>query len=666
MEALAREPTIGHIELALQSLPVGLEEIYKRAMIRIESQGKSTRELAKTILSWVIYAKKTLSITELQHAVAVKPGESKLNWKFIPSIETIGIICAGLITIDTEGNTVRLVHYTTQEYFEMTQELWFPNAKSDILATCITYLSFHAFETGYCLTDAEFHERLQSNPFYKYVSCNWGHIAREASTLSQETIVFLRCNAKVEASSQVLMRSRRANGDSQDCHLFPKGVTGLHLTAYFGIAEAAKVLLDSYRPNGHDSYGRTPLSYAVENGNVSVAQLLLATGRVNVNYKDRDHETPLSWALKNGHEGMAKMLLAQNGIKRNPKRANSRDIYGTGREPLSFAAERGNTAAVKKLLAKNGVDINAKEWTDSTHHGRTALSYAAGEGHEEVVKLLLAMDDIDPDLATNRRYKYNGITPLSFAAENGHSAVVKLLLGHPGVDPDSRGGGDINCWRTPLSHAAENGHEAVVRLLLSTGKINVNIEAKGDYNTGRTALSFAAENGHEAVVALLLATKNIDISSTEYNHGQTILSYAAENGHAAVVRLLLALKNVDINTMTDGYYFGGRTALSYAAENGHEEIVALLLATKNINSKSRGSPNSNNSETGRTALSYAAWKGHAAVVRLLLRIDGVDVNSKDYNGQTALSLAAKNGHEPVVRLLLTADGVNLDFKDHHT
>ncbi|KAL7952757.1 hypothetical protein V8C34DRAFT_298649 [Trichoderma compactum] len=106
-------------------------------------------------------------------------------------------------------------------------------------------------------------------PGNRYASCIWGHVAREASTLSQETINFLRCNAKVEASSKVLMRSREADGDPQDSHLFPKGVTGLHLTAYFGIVEAAMALLDSYRPNGRDSDGGTPLSYAAENGALS-------------------------------------------------------------------------------------------------------------------------------------------------------------------------------------------------------------------------------------------------------------------------------------------------------------------------------------------------------------------------------------------------------------
>ncbi|EHK16458.1 uncharacterized protein TRIVIDRAFT_227323 [Trichoderma virens Gv29-8] len=634
MEALAREPTTGYIEIALHSLPEGLEAVYKRAMIRIESLGKSTQELAKTILSWIVHAKRTLSISELQHAVAVKPGESELNSKFIPSIETIGTICAGLITIDIPGNTVRLVHYTTQEYFERTHEMWFPNSKSNIKTICITYLSFSAFESGYCSTDAEFQERLRSNPFYNYAACNWGHFARETSICGQETIKFLKCDAKVEASSQALMKTRLVPGDSKGSYYFPKGMRGLHLTAYFGIEEAAKALLDSYHPNGHDSFGRTPLSYAAENGNESVARLLLATGRVSINYKDRDEETPLSRSLKNGHEAMVKLLLAQNGIDPNPKRLSGTDFYGQDRTPLSFAAESGNTAAVKKLLATKGVDINIKARTSYGDHGRTPLSYAAGEGHEEVVKLLLAMDNIDPDLGTSRRYKTTNRTPLSFAAQSGHTSVVKLLLGCSAVDPDSRAGGERTHSRTPLSYAAENGHEAIVRLLLATGKIDVNIEAGGEYNTGRTALSYAAEKGHEAVVALLLATKNINSKcrgspcSHSGRTGRTALSYAACEGHAEVMRLLLTIDGIDVNSKD----FTGRTALSLAAENGHEPVVRLLLRVDGVDVNSRNNH-------GETALSLAVKNGHKAVVRLLRRVDGVDLSSKDNGGQAFLSLA---------------------------
>jgi hypothetical protein len=30
-------------------------------------------------------------------------------------------VCAGLVTIDEESNIIRLVHHTTQEYFERSQ-----------------------------------------------------------------------------------------------------------------------------------------------------------------------------------------------------------------------------------------------------------------------------------------------------------------------------------------------------------------------------------------------------------------------------------------------------------------------------------------------------------------------------------------------------------------
>jgi hypothetical protein len=94
-------------------LPKGLDETYKQAMIRIESQGGGFRELAKKVLSWAIHAKRILSIAELQHAVAVEPGKPELNRKFIPNIEIIGSICAGLVTIDTQSDvSIGPLYYT--------------------------------------------------------------------------------------------------------------------------------------------------------------------------------------------------------------------------------------------------------------------------------------------------------------------------------------------------------------------------------------------------------------------------------------------------------------------------------------------------------------------------------------------------------------------------
>src|SRR5436853_5825396 len=139
-------------------------------MKRIESQGEGFRDLAKKVLSWVVHAKRTLSTGELQHAIAVERKKRVLNDDFIPSIEIIVSVCAGLVTFDIQSDVVRLIHYTTQEYFERTS--WFPTAESDITTTYITYLSFSTFGSGFCYSAKELEERLQVNKLYKYAARN--------------------------------------------------------------------------------------------------------------------------------------------------------------------------------------------------------------------------------------------------------------------------------------------------------------------------------------------------------------------------------------------------------------------------------------------------------------------------------------------------------------
>ncbi|KAL7957974.1 hypothetical protein V8C34DRAFT_305193 [Trichoderma compactum] len=317
MDALVREPTVGHIEAALKTLPKGLDEIYKRAMERIESQGGGTTKLAKKILSWVVHAKEVLSIVELQHAVAVEPGTSEMNWKFIPTVEIIGTICAGLITIDTQSNAVRLVHYTTQEYFERTHGTWFPNAISNITAICTTYLSFTAFKGGYWGTDEEYEERLRSNPFYKHAALHWACYAREASTCHQNIIKLLECDENLWASNEVLERSqwsRHRGWTRGDDKGFALSMMGVHWAAYLGIEEIMEALLVGREPDSSDGRERSPLWYAAREGNGAVVRLLLDTGRVDVNRKDWSEWTPLLLSSKNGHSTVVKLLLADAGI----------------------------------------------------------------------------------------------------------------------------------------------------------------------------------------------------------------------------------------------------------------------------------------------------------------------------------------------------------------
>ena len=197
------------IRTALKALPTGsnaYDRAYKDAMERIEGQVEDQEGLAKQALSWITCAIRPLTTVELQLALAVEPGDTELGKDNLADVEDIVSVCAGLVTVDEESHIIRLVHYTTQEYFERTQKQWFPNAEANIMISCVTYLSFNVFASGFCQTDNKFEKRLQSNQAYDYAAHNWGHHARKASALGQEVMHFLNCKAKVEASSQAVLK----------------------------------------------------------------------------------------------------------------------------------------------------------------------------------------------------------------------------------------------------------------------------------------------------------------------------------------------------------------------------------------------------------------------------------------------------------------------------
>jgi ankyrin repeat protein len=441
-------------------------------MIRIEGQLLDQKDLAWQVLSWITCAKRPLTMVELQHALAIELGESSLDEDNLPQIEDMVSVCAGLVTVDEESEIIRLVHYTTQEYFERTKETWFPNLEAEITKICVTYLSFDTFKSGVCQNYKEFEERQQSNQLYNYASFNWGHHAREAYTSIPEVHSFLETNAQLQASIQVLLlKKSHYLGESQYSRVYPTGLTGIHLAAHFGIEKTVQHLLGTYISDEKDRSGRTPLSHAAENGHEAVAKLLLANN-ADINLKDERYgQMPLSWAADNGQEAMVKLLVANNAdIELKSIRY--------GRTPLLWAVIYGREAVVKFLL-ESGAEVNSQD-----NSNKTALSGAARKGHEAIFKLFLEKGaDIDLKDDDNR-------APLSYAAENGNEAIFKLLL----VDNADINSKSTEICRTPLVYAAANGHEAVVKLLLLK---NAEVDIEDD--DSRTALSYAAERGHEAL-----------------------------------------------------------------------------------------------------------------------------------------------------------------------
>ncbi len=465
------------VRTALKKLPKGsdaYDRAYDEAMERIGGQVADSKELARQVLSWITLTQRPLTIEEIQHALAVEIGEPEIDEENIPEVEDIVSVCAGLAIVDEESNIIRLVHYTTQEYFERTQMSWFPNAQRDIAMTCVTYLSLDCFETGFCPTDEELEERLQLNPLYDYAARNWGHHTRAASADGEKLILnLLGSKAKVAGCSQAMMASKLYWADSGYSQGVPKQMGGIHLAAYLGLKQAMTTLLkNKHDLDSKNTHGRAPLSYTAEYGHEAVAKLLLWKG-TELEATDLSGWTPLFWAVESGQEAIVKLLLEQGA------ELKVEDEYG--RTPLFLAIEGGQETIVK-LLLEQGAELEVKD-----RFRRTPLLLAVQSRQEAIVKLLLEQG---AELEVKDEYDR---TPLLLAVDSGQEAIVKLLL-EQGAELEVKN----RLGETPLFGPVVSGQEAIVKLLLEQGA-----ELKVKNRLGETPLFWAIRNGHDAIVKLL-------------------------------------------------------------------------------------------------------------------------------------------------------------------
>ena len=557
IKAILRGTTIAGRRKALKAIKkdgVGLGDAYGVTLERIKAQDEEKTKLAITTLTWVCHSERPLQVDELCHALAVEIGATDFDPENIPSLGTLLDCCQGLIAVDKEASTVRLIHYTVQEYL-YSHPGFFTKPHSILAETCLTYLNSQQVKS---LTSHSLPNH-QSMPFLKYSSRYWGtHANRELSdharTLGLELLGQYEDHVSaISLLRQVMPPSRMTRiGDISPSPLF----SGLHCASFFGIIELVTAIINAEgcEINQRDCTGNTPLALVARNGHVEAAKILLGREGIDPNRFGVYNRTPLGGAAVGGHEGVVKLLLEREDI--DPNRPDEDD-----RTPLACAAVEGHEGVVKLLLKREDVDPNRPGAQD-----RTPIGTAAVKGHEGVVKLLLEREDIDPN-----RPDVNGRAPLACAAVEGHERVVKLLLEREDVDPNRPGVQD----RTPLGSAAVLGHEGVVKLLLKREDVDPNRPDERD----RTPLACAAINRHEGVVKLLLGRQDVDPNHPE-EYGTTPLGSAAINGYEGVVKLLLGRGDVDPNRQDKQ----GVTPLSHATRAGHGRVVKLLQARKFVES----------------------------------------------------------------------------------
>ena len=536
-----------------------LDDAYRTTLDSIREQEGHREKLGITALMWISCSERPLKADELCHALAVEVGTAYFDFDNVPAILTLLSCTLGLVKVDEQSSTVRLVHFTLQEYFAAHPNL-FITPHSMMAEICLTFLNIpYICELPFSLDYISLPWSL-----LHYASCYWGFHARKDVTenVKQLALRLLQRDAN-HISADILLREETVDFLSWGDRYYGRrpdlrGFTGLHCIAYMEIAEIATDMVDMkmWDLNGRDSKGATPLIWALKYGNYTLTRLLLEQEGVDPTLSDEQGLTPLTQAAKAGDHGLVKLLLERKDV--DPDLADA-----GGRTPLSYAGECGHDDVVKILLERGDVNPDS-----SNKYGRTPLSFAAWSGNEGAVRLFLEHGYVNPDSSD----KY-GQTPLLWAARSGHEGVISLLLEREGVNPDTS---DIYS-QTPLLWAARSEHEGAVKLLLYRKDLNPN----SPNTKGRTPLSFAASSGHDGIVKLFLQRQDINPDLPD-NKGRTPLSRAAIKGHEGVVKLLLGRGDVGVNSPDKD----GRTPLSLAAMRGCEGVVKLLSQSNQLTLKS--------------------------------------------------------------------------------
>ncbi len=221
----------------------------------------------------------------------------------------------------------------------------------------------------------------------------------------------------------------------------------------FGAEEIEIILLlllnHGSNVNARDSYGNTPLHYAVLGQPLKIIRLLLNAG-TDVNAINRDGNNPLHLLMESDNT-IRKSEIIQLLLDKD---ININIINNAGFSPLHICASSGSEEVMKKFLDKNA-KVNIQN-----SNGVTPLHIAANNNRIDIVSLLLtkgARINIITDINE---------TPLHWAilGENVNSTEFLIISG-----------ANINFkniyGNTPLHLAVQSQNILLVKLLLKYGAI---------------------------------------------------------------------------------------------------------------------------------------------------------------------------------------------------
>jgi ankyrin repeat protein len=660
------------VKRSLQKLPTTYGELYSNAMERIKCQEPERYARASQVLSWLSYALSPLTVSALQHALSVEPGDTELYQDAMPDAEDLVSVCAGLVTIDEASSVIRLVHYTTREYFNQLRHIAFPDGQEIIASTCLTYLSYDDF-SHQCHTQLRMDSRFRKYAFYLYAAEFWAlHVIGGGleTRLRDRVIAFVEDGKRYSAEEAMLKRRTSVWGCWMTGILTDRSINfiredpPLHTAVVYGLIQTITFLITErqYSTEVRNRLGQTALHRAAETGQAEAVKKLLeldAKGSAIVKHGRLGDAGPVHFATHGAH-----------------------------------ATHQAHLQTVRVLL-DHGLDVNYQE----PEHNLTALHIAALLD-TDVTKLLLDRGaDVNAKL---RRPMYNLTTapelgPLTclhlvmlFAEDRGALQRAQFLL-TKGIEVNAQTGRG----NTAL-HQAILRPEGFAQLLMEHGA-DVHIRNKA----GQSVLQLACERGrlswlaannslhalvksmgnpsllHQAIWTqnqplVVQCLRNGMDPTAKDAAGKTPLDYCVTSGNVELVKLLI--DHIESQNLPPA---AGSVALGYAVANMTRfdytdvetwpkaiQIGRLLVPYRTAHRPDDAFDfvHTRFSGTNKTFLILAAESNRPALVEFLLDC-GSDMTCQDNYGETACHYAAEVNYPEIVKILVER-GSNLEILDN--
>ena len=617
LDFLQTKPTLRGLRDAIQHPPQGLDELYLDAWARVTNQNCDWRSLAEQTLCWLSNSFRQLSLHELQHALAVRTGDTYLDEEGLADCEQIVSACQGLVTIDQESQIVRLVHYTTHEFFDRNRSRYFPIAHSLMTSVCLTYLQFDEFARGPSdFTDSKdvttakhkgpiavsrfIATRLARNPLLAYAASHWGdHVRGELERLHQQNILaFLRAPKTLASAIQV---QNQHTGSIYEGLLDESRHLPLHVAVAFGLEYMVEVLLKDLtvdNVNTADGDQRTALHWAVKSRLTAIVKLLLAAG-ADSRILDSHDETPLYRAVAFGYEDIIQLILEHD----------ENHVFDEKLVQCAMLSNQG-------LIVQKYISVG-KDPTEKASRANEMLIQSSSLGKLAIMQLALQFGaDLDAKDGMGRSI-------LLAAVENGRSAVAQILVkaGASTTVKDQSG--------RSLIQVATASQKVFEKRLQAIRRYKDILDKASDRSSSQAPVHIPRDSGEFFLKCFSHWSDSAHSLLTVLKSWDFFPALDEDHQHEEIIRLLIE-NGADLGVKTTG----GETLLNLAIVSAPRLKVLLerRASLLDVNARDR---------SGRTPLHYAASAGKIVSMEVLLAY-GADAALTDWTGVSTLHFAVIN------------------------